>query len=68
MRYEVREVTPPRKHNPKGWRGKAGGSLITHCVWDKEKNQECAPFGTLHSAQSHCDYYNDALLNKLGDL
>jgi hypothetical protein len=58
MRFEVKEVIPPRIHNPPGWMGKKGGCLITHCVWDNKNNEEYTVFATLHAAQSHCEYYN----------
>jgi len=63
MRYEVRNIIPPRIHNPPNW----GGSkpiLITHCVWDNEINDTFSTFCTEYAAKQHCDYHNERQKNE----
>jgi hypothetical protein len=63
MRYEVGKIIPPRIHNPPNWGG-SKPSLITHCVWDNEFDEEYATFGTEDAAKQHCDYYNERHKNE----
>lgn len=58
MRFEVREVIPPRVHNPPGWKGGLPYTLITHCICDTETDKEYTAFANFNAAKNHCDHYN----------
>lgn len=66
QRFTVRQLDEPRTHNPKGWMGQPGGSLITHIVWDNRHDKEFTSFGTAHAAECHADYYNTIDKNTSG--